>query len=86
MARSRVQTSRVVAAGTTSSAVASSAPSVERAATATSATSARSAMSGAAERAPRARADPGSKPVASQRCSSTSPATTTIAALTAAKA
>ena len=55
--RSRVQTSRVVAAGTTSSAVASSAPSVERAATATSATSARSAMSGAAERAPRARAD-----------------------------
>ena len=84
--RRRVQTSRVVAAGTTSSAVASSAPRVESAATATRATSASSAMSGAAERAPRARAEAGSKPVASQRCSSTSPPATTIAALTAAKA
>jgi hypothetical protein len=66
--------------------VASSAPSVDRAATATSATSASSTTSGSAERAPRARADPGSNPVASQRCSSTNPPATTIAALTAAKA
>ncbi len=84
--RNRVHTSRVVAAGTTSSAVASSAPSVDSAATATSATSASSTVSGSAERAPRARAARGSNPVASQRCARTAvPARTTTAA-TAAKA
>ena len=60
--RRRSQTRRVVAAGTTSSAVASSAPTADSAATATSATSASSAVSGRLERSPSARAADGIEP------------------------
>ena len=70
--RRRENSSRVVAAGTTSSAVARSAPMAESAAIATRATRASSAASGRAERTPSARAEVGSKPATVQRWPSSS--------------
>ena len=65
--RRRETSSRVVAAGTTISAVASSAPTADSAATATRLTRPSSTPSGTAERTPIARAPAASKPVSVQR-------------------
>ncbi len=72
---SRCVHKRTVAAGTTKSAVASSAPIAVRDATTANATSTSSSASGSGERRPMARAAPGSNPCASQRGPRTTVAT-----------
>ena len=73
---------RAVAAGTTKSAVASSAPMAVREATTANATSMSSSASGHSERRPSARAESASNPFASQRGPSASVASS-VAALAA---